>query len=170
MKSTISLNQSYPFSVIGTHYIETSGETKLKFAIEKVLKSFKDSKLQDLFNDDRRSTEIMNGAVDEKGCRIFDLVKETIDTAKGPVEVEKEVIKYTPVGQVALEKELRGLSDKEYPFKAYLCTDIPVLSNEQIKAFRGIVIPEDYENTTENSVDDIIVCEPKTKVKNTKKK
>lgn len=141
MKETVSLNEINRFAMAAEPFIK-EGNTKFAYAIKQALSDIhKSDGMAKLHSRDARKARVNNAAVDEKGI--------LITTTKIQDGHEVEVFKYTPAGQLAMEDEFEVLANKQYPFEAYCATDIPFLSEEQIKAFEGIVIPIGYVNPVE---------------------
>lgn len=145
MKTTISPIESNLFA---QEAATIPSATKLGYAIKSVFDDFnKTGGLNAMYNKDIRRARINKASVDEKG-NILNEVTEV-----NGQQVEK--FKFTPANLILLEEEIEGLANKQYTFEAYECQDIPELTDGQIKAFEGIVIPIGYKNPIkENSVHD----------------
>lgn len=150
MKTTLSVKEANVFA-FEANQIAGLGKTKLNYAIEQIFSDFQKSNgLAKLHAKEDRKIRVNNAAVDANQCLI---VENKLVNGQ-----EIESFKYTKEGQLKLEDELEELTDKQFPFEAYECQDIPILTEAQIKAFEGIVIPIGYTNP-EKSVEELKLTE-----------
>lgn len=139
MKNTITVNEANLFLKEATPFLLKNEGSKLAYAIRQVSEDFnKTEGIVKKHSKEVRKAKVMKASVDEKGNIIVE--------AKMVEGREYEIYKYTPANLLLLEDEIEALSEKEFSFEPYCATDIRFLTDAQINAFAGIVIPEDYKN------------------------
>lgn len=131
-KSTISVNEANKFITFANKYLK-GGETKFKYAILQVLKNLNEKGgLLDLHKKDVNKEKYKLAGTDPDGFLLT-----TINPTTG-----EESYKYTPENREKLDAALDKIADKQYPFEAWIAEDVPDLTDYEIAAFEGIIIPK----------------------------
>lgn len=126
-RSVKTINEYTRFAV---WFIQHGQGDKFKYALKKVIK--KTNEASEKHNDKVEDLRIGKASVDEKGNLILG---------------EKGEYSFTPANLKALKAEIKKLElECKYEIEPQLASAIPDLNEEQIEAFRGFVIPEDYKN------------------------
>jgi len=128
-------------------------ENKFSYALKKVSKKVTSalSPIIDAYNESISDKSIELASVDEKGNLLY--LTETITEPNGTKkETPTQNLKFTPAKLNELNtfkrKEYAELFKKEVEIEPYIVSDenIPELTEEQIEAFEGYVIPVGYQN------------------------
>lgn len=170
---TKTFEQVRMFNITANAFIKANPynqQTKLGYAIKKLANSTEFKKcLADYraefseagFNA-VEAVQIENALTDEK-------TKAILLTPKGsdrPYMYDKEGLKKVMIAErkwedVGSVEFLAAWDKKEFQFEPYLASEIPVLSADEVEAFKGFVIPEETEYVEPTPVVAEEVVEPK---------
>lgn len=125
-----SVKQLNEFSRYAAWFIQNGQGDKFKYALKKLLK--RTNEAAEAHNDKAEDFRIAKASVDEKGNMVLN---------------ERGEYSYTPANLLLLKKEIKKLElESIYEIEPQFASAVPILNEDQIEAFAGLAIPEDYTN------------------------
>lgn len=131
------------FNVISQGYLlRCRMGTKIAYAIARVQEKYMSTIFKE-YSEKVRTIAIEHCFVDGNGVILY-------DTVRGENGQESRKFRYTKEGMIKKEKDEKELMDeydkKEVEIDTFIVKDVPLDLNEiEIEAFKGLVIPKDYE-------------------------